>query len=187
MKWLFGIALMFALFGVPATAQVDGEDLNACFAGGSMEGKCALDADGDGVLEDFETDWAWECGWYIGQLDAGLISFAQVPERCISVVPDSFRCFTFVPPYPGHSIQPHSIRYIGPPNVLNNTQVYRTLDCSGVGVTPTVRGIIIADDWQDAYDICASLGPKPVNLLMTEAGYPTAPQNYYICEQISVK
>jgi len=40
------------------------EDANACYAGGTMDGKCALDADGDGVLEDFEEDWAWECGWF---------------------------------------------------------------------------------------------------------------------------
>ncbi len=47
---------------------------NACYEDGSMAGKC-------------DTEWEWECGWYLIRFESGMISPDGFPTGCISVLP----------------------------------------------------------------------------------------------------
>ena len=85
------LILVFVLIGSVAivSAQTDpttSEDANACYEGGTLEGKCTLDFDGDGVVTQSEIDWSWECGWYLVRIETGTGAF--LPERCASLVGD---------------------------------------------------------------------------------------------------
>ena len=80
------LVLIFVLSSLAVSAQLD-EDANACAEGGSMEGKCNVDFNGDGEINDYEVTWAWTCGWYIIRYDAGIFSRAQVPVFCSSLLP----------------------------------------------------------------------------------------------------
>jgi hypothetical protein len=175
MRRLAGIAVLLLLICGAALAQDDG-DLNACFAGGSMEGKCALDADGDGVLEQHEADWAWECGWYVGQLAADLIEPNQIPDWCVSVVPSPFRCF-----YYGADI-PYSVLYIGPANTIGNASFYFSPDCTGDGTRFPASAMIIAGSLEEATAICESLGTDTLVDSLASFGYLNAAPNYYGCD-----
>ena len=71
MKQLFMVVLGLMLLCGAAVAQTDNgqpndpfvnEQANACYAGGSLEGKCAPDGNGNGIVDDYEADWAWNCG-----------------------------------------------------------------------------------------------------------------------------
>lgn len=72
------VVAVLALGAMLLVAQDDAPtldpDANACFDGGSMAGKC-------------DTTWEWECGWYLIRYDNGLFSKAEMPERCLSLVP----------------------------------------------------------------------------------------------------
>jgi hypothetical protein len=60
-------------------------EANACAEGGAMEGKCNIDFDGNGVVDDYEVAWAWTCGWYMVRYSSGI--FAEVPSFCQSLLP----------------------------------------------------------------------------------------------------
>lgn len=47
---------------------------NACFEGGSMEGKC-------------DTEWEWACGWHLIQFEYDLTTRDEFPAWCISIIP----------------------------------------------------------------------------------------------------
>lgn len=65
------------------------EDANACLAGGSMEGKCNSDANGDGVVTPEEIEWQWTCGWHLIRLEAGIIATGSFPSDCASLIETS--------------------------------------------------------------------------------------------------
>jgi hypothetical protein len=78
------ILLVSSLFvSAQDTTEIDPE-ANACNEGGSMEGKCNIDFDENGTVDDYEILWAWTCGWYIARYDAGI--FAEVPSYCQSLL-----------------------------------------------------------------------------------------------------
>jgi hypothetical protein len=84
------LVLILLLSSLAILAQEDesndlAPDANACNEGGSMAGKCNVDFDGDGEVEDFEIAWAWTCGWYMARYNAGI--FAEVPSFCQSLLP----------------------------------------------------------------------------------------------------
>jgi hypothetical protein len=60
---------------------------NECYAGGTMEGQCNQDMDGDGLVSQAEIDWAWNCGWYIARFNDGLYSRTDVPAWCSILLP----------------------------------------------------------------------------------------------------
>jgi len=77
---------------------------NECFAGGTMEGKCSsTDIDGNGLIEDWEMNWHWECGWYLARFNNGVFSRSDIPRRCRSLLP---------PPQPGDEDFPPYLAYI---------------------------------------------------------------------------
>ena len=67
---------------IPYEIPIEAEPLtpqdNACFPGGSMEGKCT-------------TDWEWSCGWYLARWQAmgGYASRNEdfMPANCTSLLP----------------------------------------------------------------------------------------------------
>ncbi|MEO1288622.1 MAG: hypothetical protein AAFV93_12705, partial [Chloroflexota bacterium] len=63
------------------------DDANACFAGGVLEGRCNDDLDGDGIITDVETNWAWNCGWYLIRYNDGMFSRDDVPLTCQIMLP----------------------------------------------------------------------------------------------------
>lgn len=163
---------VFAQDGVDPTPNdpTASEDANACYAGGTMEGKCALDADGDGVLEDFEVNWAWECGWYLIRVEAGLIGQDALPAWCDSLIPSSM-CFNN-----GES----SFLYVGPPNSIGNAVFYDTLDCTGEAFYSDSSPLIFADSEAEALALCEALGSVIFLERLVDLGYNT-PENYWGC------
>lgn len=71
--------------GNPNDPEVN-DRANACFEGGSLEGRCNQDFNDDGVVDDQETWWAWTCGWYLIRYEHGMED--AVPGWCESVIPD---------------------------------------------------------------------------------------------------
>ncbi|MEM9954706.1 MAG: hypothetical protein AAF846_24070 [Chloroflexota bacterium] len=49
------------------------ERANACFEGGSMDGKC-------------DELWDWQCGWFLIRLEQNIINGDQFPEWCDSLL-----------------------------------------------------------------------------------------------------
>jgi hypothetical protein len=93
MKKLFLICLVI-LLTLPLLAQEDDEEAepstredNECYAGGTMEGRCNQDVDGDGIVSQAEVDWAWNCGWYMARYNDGVLSRAEVPSWCAILLP----------------------------------------------------------------------------------------------------
>jgi hypothetical protein len=94
MKNLFLVLLIFA-FALPFMAQeAETEEPepythadNECYAGGTMEGRCNQDTNGDGTVSQAEIDWAWNCGWYIARYNDGLFTRADVPSWCAVLLP----------------------------------------------------------------------------------------------------
>jgi hypothetical protein len=86
---LVGLLLLFVT--LVAAAQEAPPDVdpnaNACGAGGVMEGKCNQDTNGDGIVEAYEVEWAWGCGWYLVRLNANLITMDEFPVACGSLIP----------------------------------------------------------------------------------------------------
>ncbi len=80
--FLIGIAVIAALIiGLQITAFSQNNDpneeidANACYAGGSMEGKCVTEED-------------WEAGWYVIRYEYGLISAEDFPDWLKWALPD---------------------------------------------------------------------------------------------------
>jgi len=90
------VILLLASFAVFAAGGVDdrgnpndpatNERANACFEGGSMDGKCTTtDIDENGSVEEWEIDWHFECGWYLIRYEYNMISENALPEGCLYV------------------------------------------------------------------------------------------------------
>lgn len=80
--FLIGIAMIAALIiGLQITAFSQNNDpneemdANACYTGGSMEGKCVTEED-------------WEAGWYVIRYEYGLISAEDFPDWLKWALPD---------------------------------------------------------------------------------------------------
>ncbi|MBK8138057.1 MAG: hypothetical protein IPK52_19970 [Chloroflexi bacterium] len=182
MRRLMILAVLLLIVGGAAFAQDEGDpapndpaasqDANACYAGGTMEGKCALDADGDGILEDFEEDWAWECGWYLIRIEAGLIGQDALPEGCSSLLAQpNTNCYQN-----GES----SFLYVGPPNSIGNAVFYDSLDCTGEAFFSSSSPLIFADSEAEALALCGALGSVIFLEQLVGLGYNT-PANYWGC------
>ncbi|MFQ3673987.1 MAG: hypothetical protein SNJ83_10370 [Aggregatilineales bacterium] len=61
----------------------ENERANACFTGGSWEGKChRTDVDFDGDVDEQDVNWMWRCGWYVIRVERGLLNEGQYPSEC---------------------------------------------------------------------------------------------------------
>lgn len=99
MKHVYLSLISIILLGMSITVQAQVDDLgnlndpntneraNACFQGGSLEGKCNIDIDNDSVVSLAETTWAWECGWYLIRFEYGLLTRENFPAFCSILLP----------------------------------------------------------------------------------------------------
>ena len=147
---------------------------NACFEGGTMAGKCNQDIDGDGLVEDYEINWAWECGWYAIRYDAGIFAPEDIPARCATTVqlpPHYDVCYQY--PY-------GSIAYIGPENTKGNIIFFNSQDCTGSSYLNPQLFIVFADTQADANVLCAAQGNLIMSAKLYRLGY-NSPANVYGC------
>lgn len=158
MKRVFILAALLALLCGAALAQgadpvpnnpTLSEDANACYAGGSMAGKCDLDADGDGVTDAFEAELLWTCGWYVIRVEYGMIPQRDIPAWC--GMGPSVNCY--------NNIDGYSFLYVGPPNVDGNVIFYDLADCLGPGRSGLGSPLIFANSESEALDLCSLIGP----------------------------
>lgn len=96
----FTIVFLIALLSIVTVVAQDGAndpstnpDANACYEGGSLEGKCNSDLNGDGVVSDAEIDWSWNCGWYAIRVENGILPTSSVPNWCGSMFEPNVFCF----------------------------------------------------------------------------------------------
>ena len=149
------------------------EDANACYEGGSMEGKCGLDADGDGTLEQHELDWAWACGWYAIRIEAGMIPASGLPAWCGAAQPE-------IPANCYNHTGGGSVLYIGPANTINNMMYFFEDNCVGDAYVYGDTAIIITDDEKEATAICLSFTGAGGVYQMSTQGWLT-PTNFWEC------
>jgi hypothetical protein len=159
--------------GLPNDPLVN-EDANACYAGGSLEGKCALDGDGNGVVDDYEADWAWNCGWHVIRLDAGMIGENDVPAWCAGLVNYARICYT-------SPISSLSLQYIGPPNTGGNLLIYGTSDCTGPSASSPYLALIYASTNAEANAACLALDPTSLGVAPVSELFFDAPSNVWMC------
>jgi hypothetical protein len=174
------LVLLTALFAVTlaSAAQdentVESPDENACYAGGSLEGKCDWPTEA-------EDEWAWTCGWYIARAERGTISESSVPNWC--------NYFT-TPICYGGGASVYEVQMIGLPDRANNAIAHGTLDgtCSDPRFAITIITSPIDGPFQEVLDMasekCAEIigvpvtGAIPVSTLVLIAGVP---EDYWLC------
>jgi hypothetical protein len=145
---------------------------NACYAGGSLDGKCDWPTDA-------EDEWAWTCGWYIARVESGVIPEHDIPKGCsystVSVCYDSSE-----PSLP-------DLQIIGPPDRLNNAQFHMTFDgsCTQAFFTFTVVSVPqVVNDFDLVVEKCAALighqevVPMPLGVVSLYHGLPA---DYWGC------
>ena len=92
-KFILVIILAVVGFAVSASVGFDdqgnindpavNERANACFEGGSLEGKCnTTDIDKDGLIENWEGEGHYTCGWYLIRFEYNLLGEDNLPEGC---------------------------------------------------------------------------------------------------------
>ena len=182
MKQLISI-LIILVFAVTAFAQDNGQNdpstdptANACYDGGSMAGKCNEDMDGDGILSQYEIDWAWECGWYAIRHETGIFTDNDIPPRCAEAVnvPVHYNdnCYT--------NGEGSSIAYIGPENTRGNILFFSNQDCSGESYLNPNIFIVFAANETEAVELCELQGNVVYTELLRHLHYNT-PANVYGC------
>ena len=87
-SYLIGLlfVLLIAMSGIALLAQNSVDDrgdannpainsrANACYAGGSLAGKC-------------DADWKWVCGWGIIRVEEGMLNRASLASECQGLMP----------------------------------------------------------------------------------------------------
>ena len=184
------ILLLLLVTGAVALAQDEGgsndpatdPNANACYTGGSLEGKCGTsDLDHDGVVEDWEVNLMWTCGWYLIRYEHYGIPRSAVPQDCEFLLPPIPEAPAPAGPVCYNAFNEEFILYFGPANKLGNFR-YDSPGCSGVETyTPPNEAVVIASSQSAAQVICESiLGGGGVANFNTDEGFNT-PSNYWHC------
>jgi hypothetical protein len=203
---LFSLMLMLLLFAIPTIAFAQEDDTNesptenACYVGGSMEGKCDL------ATED-ETRWAWTCGWYIARVDSGVWGEDAVPDWCnyYSTGWSDGLCY-----YLYDTEEYLDFKLAGPINTIGNMRLYGSGNgtCQGlldfseligdVEGTPLegvnfhhILFIVSAPEGatdQDVSDACMALSPFAVSILdgVRDSVVTNMPDTWHICLDLTL-
>lgn len=181
------MALLALTLASAAQDENTGEspDDNACYAGGSLDGKCDWPTDA-------EDEWAWTCGWYIARIERGVIPEHDIPKGCsyptVSVCYDSSE--PSLPDLP-------DLQIIGPPDRLNNAMFHKTFDgtCTQALFSFTVVSVPQAGDDVDDFDLviekCAAIignpevVPVPLGVVPLYHGLPVDYWGCFMVDSIS--
>ena len=158
---------------------------NACYAGGSLEGKCDWPTDA-------EDEWAWSCGWYIARVENGVISQAGVPDWCNHFKSSAPETLCYAPLYEGLI----DLALVAPIDTLKNARFYESMDgtCTGEYFSFTMIRSVILDledpdldvevDFAPAIEKCVAVTgkvevfPLPIGVLGIFDGLPL---DYWVC------
>lgn len=177
--WLITLVLLLAvsLMAVAQGTTAESPEDNACYTGGSLEGKC------DWPTEK-EDEWAWDCGWYIARYDTGVFTLGQIPEWCnyFIATEDVIETICYDSSLSG---QP-DIMLTGPIDTPGNLTGFNSTDgsCSGNPFTQRETAVSAPYDPKGesvALSKCLDLtGDKSVLNLVIPLGY-NAPTNWWAC------
>lgn len=170
--WILALlCLIFGLTLASAAQQTNSEgrpEDNACYTGGSLEGKCDWPTDA-------EDEWAWDCGWYVARVDTGVFTVYDVPEWCNYFVAPRVICYD--------SFMPGQRDFIltGALNTVSNASGYLSLDGTCTGGVAQTETLVTGSNALDATATCQSLlGLNYVGVSMNALGYNT-PASWYGC------
>jgi hypothetical protein len=154
MKKRFGLiallSLIFVLSSMVMMAQgVDDEGnpndptvnerANACYETGSMETKCGNnDWNKNGVVDSYEIQWDWTCGWHLIRFEYELVSREDFPTQCSILLPSEEEAVvvteeaTPIAPFVGCVGPVNSFYYLdfGSSNILNGPSFYFDAACT---------------------------------------------------------
>lgn len=160
MLLLFSSTLVFAESGYddqgnPNDPTVN-DRANACYEGGSMEGKC-------------DSIWEWECGWYLIQFEYDLLEHDGFPTWCASIIPPEIlpevlvdnTIFTYCGTLSFSG--PWIFYYTGTPNQVGNLWYYHDdTTCTGNPQSVWTGGLIVEAASQSAAEtICQNFYEFP--------------------------
>jgi hypothetical protein len=175
------LMLLMVLFALTLASAAQDENTgespedNACYAGGSLEGKCDWPTDA-------EDEWAWTCGWYIARAERGIIAESSVPNRCNYFT--TAICFR-------SEISGPDLLMIGVPDRANNAILHLTTD--GTCLDPAYAVTIIIspitgpalDAMEMAFEKCAEItdvpGAQALPLDWLDYGHSGLPEDYWMC------
>lgn len=125
---------------------------NACYEDGSMAGKC-------------DTEWEWNCGWYIIRFEYGIFERANVIATCASLLPPE-DVVTMLPESETELVTPSAncLRVNDIPQSVDfgggyflpigSNVVYNSADCSGPLSAPSTFNLVYAPAPHDALELC---------------------------------
>jgi hypothetical protein len=151
---------------------------NACFAGGTLEGRCnPVDANGDGQFSTEEIQWGWIGGWYLIRFEYGLLSRANFPAEYAYLLP---QVDSWLGCYDGMY---SDLLIIGAPNTLNNAKFQQSENGTCTGFNTPLITLIIASNRTAAIDICEDIGfmAYDLDVAMQNSNYPALPPNVWQC------
>ena len=148
------------------------ERANACYDGGTLEGKCQIEEE-------------WKAGWYLIRVEYGIFAQDDVPQSYQWLFPDEeeepeeesrYRlCFST----PVDAAGGASAALVGPINTKDNARSFPIVGCQGdyMNVATMVR----ADTYEQAVALCKQLeGDEYTAYGFEGLGYE-APPDYYGC------
>ncbi|MCS6835841.1 MAG: hypothetical protein NZ750_07470 [Anaerolineae bacterium] len=143
------IAALAALAIAETPAPTPDPKDNACYPGGSMDGRC-------------EDDNHWNAGWYYARWEQGKIKREDFPVMYIWVLPPLLEPAEQAQGSSSGICYPFelfdSLLYTGPANTLGNFIYYAEPDCTGEPEPFDEDALIVfAEDEDEAEEICEDI------------------------------
>lgn len=169
--WTMMVAVLAMLVVSGAALANDGmtEDPreNACYAGGTLEGKCDWPTDA-------EDEWAWNCGWYLAAYQNGRASADSLPETCAILISQAPSCYFTT------AVVDFDFALSAPLNTFLNAVGYLSTDGSCSGGVHGVATIVEVATMGEAQAACAAISPVYTFAIWLEY-YDNTPDTWYRC------
>jgi hypothetical protein len=185
---LVGVVIIGSAFAAADTLPNDPKvnpNANACFAGGTLEGRCnGVDSNSDGVISDDEVAFAWRGGWYLIRFQAGMISRTDFPAQYVYLLPPLTQEAAQTFPQCFEASFGMDFELLAPYNTLNNARSWDSEDGSCSGNSPWTATLVIAPTQPEAVTLCTNIGVDPIIIDPSDESsqYPTMPANVWMCE-----